>query len=55
MDDFSSVNGSRIKVLSSYPSGHVTLKFDVQWIKKNIAVVKNIALMQWKAVAKAME
>jgi len=54
VDDFSNVNGTRIKVLSSYPSGHVTLKFDVQCIK-NIAEVKNVALMQWKAVAKAME
>ena len=54
MDDFSSVNGTRIKVLSSYPSRHVTLKFDVQWIKKHSSG-KNIALMQWKAVAKAME
>ena len=31
------------------------LKFDVQWIKKkNMSVVKNIALMQWKVVANAI-
>ena len=30
------------------------LKFDVQWIKKNISVVKKIALMQWKVVANAI-
>ena len=30
------------------------LKFDVQWIKKNISVVKKIALMQSKVVANAI-
>ena len=52
MDDFSNVNETRIKVLSSYPSRRVEVRFSVG--KKNI-VVKNIALRQWnwKAVEKA--
>ena len=29
------------------------MKLDVQWIK-NISVVKNIALMQWKAIEKVI-
>ena len=42
MDDFSKVNETRIKVVSSYPSGHVEVQCPR---KKNISVIKNIALM----------
>ena len=49
---FSNVKETRIKVLSSYPSGHVEVRCPVD--KKNISVVKKIALMQWKVVANAI-
>ena len=52
VDVFSNVKETRIKVLSSYPSGHVEVRCPVD--KKNISVVKNIALMQWKVVANAI-
>ena len=44
MDDFSKVNETRIKVVSSYPSGHVEVRCPRE---KNIyiSVIKNIALM----------
>ena len=44
MDDFSKVNETRIKVVSSYPSGHVEVRCPREK-KKNISVIKNIALM----------
>ena len=45
MDDFSSeVNETRIKVLSSHPSGHVEVRCP-RGKKKNTSVIKNIALM----------
>ena len=53
MDVFSNVKETRIKVLSSYPSGHVEVRCPVDK-KKNMSVVKNIALMQWKVVASAI-
>ena len=43
MDAFSKVNETRIKVVSSYPSGHVEVRCPRE--KKNISVIKNIALM----------
>ena len=46
VDNLSNVNEMRIKVLSSYVSGHVQVR---------CSVVNNIALMQWKAVVKAIE
>ena len=42
MDDFSKVNGTRIKVVLICAD---RLKFDVPVKKKNISVIKNIALM----------
>ena len=42
-DDFSNVNKTRIKVLSSYLSGHVDVPCPVDR-KKNISVVKNVWL-----------
>ena len=53
VDVFSNVKETRIKVLSSYPSGHVEVRCPVDK-KKNMSVVKNIALMQWKVVANAI-
>ena len=44
MDDFSKVNETRIKVVSSYPSRHVEVRCPREK-KKNIQVIKNIALM----------
>ena len=44
MDDFSKVNETRIKVVSSYPSEHVEVRCPREK-KKNISVIKNIALM----------
>ena len=44
MDDFSKVNETRIKVGVLIRAD--TLKFDVHVKKKNISVIKNIALMQ---------
>ena len=44
MDDFSKVNETRIKVVSSYPSGHVEVRCPHEK-KKKISVIKNIALM----------
>ena len=38
-----------MKVLSSHSCGHAEVRCPVD--KKNISVVKNIALMLWKAVA----
>ena len=44
MDDFSKVNETRIKVLSSHPSGHVEVRCPRG--KKSISsVIKNIVLM----------
>ena len=43
MDDLSKVNETRIKVVSSYPSGHVEVRCPRG--KKIISVIKNIALM----------
>ena len=44
MDDFSKVNETRIKVLSSHPSGHVEIRCPRG--KKSISsVIKNIVLM----------
>ena len=54
VDVFSNVKETRIKVLSSYPSGHVEVRCPVDK-KKNMSVVKNIALMQWKVVANAIK
>ena len=51
VDDFSFVNEMRIKLLSSYPNGHFVVQCPED---KNTSVVKNIALMQWKAVEKAI-
>ena len=45
MDDFSKVNETRIKVVSSYPSGHDEVRCPREKKKKNISVIKNIALM----------
>ena len=53
VDVFSNVKETRIKVLSSYLSGHVEVRCPVDK-KKNVTVVKNIALMQWKVVANAI-
>ena len=44
MDDFSKVNETRIKVVSSYPSGHVEVRCPREK-KKHISDIKNIALM----------
>ena len=52
MDDFSNVNKTRIKVLSSYPCGHVDVRHPVD--KKTYQWSKTFALMQWKAAAKAI-
>ena len=52
VDDFSNVNEMRIKVLSSYLYGTIVVRCPED--KKNTSVVKNIALMQWKAVEKAI-
>ena len=43
MDDFSKVNETRIKVVSSYPSGHVEVRCPRE--KKKHISDKNIALM----------
>ena len=43
MDEFSKVNETRVKVVSSYPSGHVEVRCSRE--KRNISVIKNIALM----------
>ena len=53
MDDFSNVNETRIKVLGSYrpyPSRHVDVRCPVD--KKNMSVVKNIALFGGKLLRK---
>ena len=54
MDDISNVNEMRIKVLSSYLYGTIVVRCPEDKKKKNASVVKNIALMQWKAVEKAI-
>ena len=43
MDDFPKVNETRIKVVSSYPSGHVEVRCPRE--KKRKKKIKNIALM----------
>ena len=43
MDDFSKVNKTRIKVVSSYSRGHVEVQCPCE--KKNVSVIKNIASM----------
>ena len=43
MDDFLKVNETRIKGVSSYPSGHVQVRCPRG--TKNISAIKNIALM----------
>ena len=52
MDDISNVNEMKIKVLSSYLYGTIVVR--CQRINKNTSVVKNTALIQWKAVEKAI-
>ena len=44
--------GSVPRALRVCPRGHLEVRCPVE--KKNISVVKNIALMQWKGVAKAI-
>jgi len=43
MHDFSKVNEARIKIVGSYRSAHVEVRCPRG--KKNISVIKNIALM----------
>ena len=52
MDNFSNVNETRIKVLSSYPSEHVVVQCpeDLNFISGQ----NKFALMKWKAVEKAI-
>ena len=45
-------NDTRVKVLISYGSGHVEVR--APQVKKSIAIIKNMALKQWKAVANAI-
>ena len=52
VDEFSNAKETKIKVLISYPSGHVEVRSPEG--KKTISLVKNIALMQWEAVAIAI-
>ena len=42
----------KIKVLISYPSGHVEVRSPED--RKTISLVKNIALNQWEALANAI-
>ena len=44
-DDFSNVNKTRIKVLSSYLSGHVDVPCPVDREKKHLSSQKRLALM----------
>ena len=44
-DDFSKVNETRIKLVSSYPSGHVEVRCPREKKQKQISDIKNIALM----------
>ena len=44
-DDFSNVNKTRIKVLSSYLSGHVDVACPVDRKKKHLSSQKRLALM----------
>ena len=53
-DDLSNVNKMRIKVLSRYLSGHVDVSCPVDGKKKHLSSQKLLALMQWKAVTKAI-
>ena len=48
VDEFSNVKETKIKVLISYPSGHVEVRSAEG--KKTLSLVKNIALKQWEAV-----
>lgn len=52
VDDFSNVNKTRIKVLSSYLCEHVDVRHPVD--KKTYQRSKTFAFMQWKAAAKAI-
>ena len=45
-DDFSNVNKTRIKVLSSSLSGHVDVSCPVDGKKKHMSSQKRLALMQ---------
>ena len=53
VNDFPNVNETRIKVLSSYPSGHVDIQCPVD--KKSYEYSgQKIGLMLWIAVAKVI-
>ena len=45
MDDLSKVNEMGIKVVSSYPSGHVEVRCPREKKKKHVSDIKNIAFM----------
>ena len=45
-------NDKRVKIFISYASEHVEVRSPQE--KKSIAIIKNMALKQWKAVANAI-